>query len=83
MKIYVTKWTLGSDKGKIVAYEAKPHGDEYYNPVCHYGLFRVNRDAFANKESALADAEKRRAAKIASLERQISKLKKMTFTVEE
>lgn len=83
MKVYVTKWTLGSDKGKVVAYQVRPYGEEYYDPIYHYGLFRKNREAFADKEAALADAERRRADKIASLERQIEKLKKMTFTCEE
>lgn len=39
-------------------------------------------DYATSPEAALADAEKRRAAKIASLKKQIAKLEKLTFTAE-
>lgn len=41
------------------------------------------RDAFDTAQEALSGAEALRVKKIASLEKQIAKLRKMTFTVED
>lgn len=46
-----------------------------------YGLdyFRIGKDAHETREAAVAAAEKMRVAKIASLEKQLKKLRTMTF----
>lgn len=53
--------------------------EEWVWPSDYSGWFRIGRDVFDNLPDALADAEKRRAKKIAALRRQIEKLEKMTF----
>lgn len=42
----------------------------------------LGTEAFLTREEALADAEKRRTRKIASLEKQLAKLRDLSFTEE-
>jgi hypothetical protein len=52
---------------------------QYLSEGGHGGFYRIDRDAFRTREEAVADAELRRAAKIASLRKQIAKLEKVRF----
>lgn len=42
-------------------------------------LFFIGKDAFLNKDDAIKRAEEMRKKKIASLEKQLDKLKKLSF----
>lgn len=44
-----------------------------------YCFYRVGRECFQTREEAIADAERRRKAKIASLKKQTAKLEALTF----
>ena len=80
--VYVTKYarTEGpfsvdaeiSHEGKMASWK-----DGYYPQHAH------GKDFHLTQEDALADCERRRKAKIASIEKQKVKLEKMTFTIQE
>lgn len=53
--------------------------DEDYAWKDRFTLLKLGRDAWESKEDAIADAEKRRIRKIASVRKQLSKLEKMNF----
>ena len=59
---------------------------KYYNPVDadqpYYGLLSMT-DAFRTEPEAVADAEFRRGRKIASLQKSIDKIRKLTFAAKE
>jgi hypothetical protein len=78
---YLTKYALGRN-GLIPACEGEP------SPFSDLGYIRLNgkpgsfmlgRDVFESPEEAIAAAQVMRDKKTASLERQIAKLRKMTF----
>lgn len=46
-----------------------------------WSMLKLGRDAWERKEDAIADAEKRRVRKIASVRKQLAKLEKMNFGV--
>jgi hypothetical protein len=85
MKIYVTKYCLN---GEILALSVLEGSDAEWARVLLPGgtwpsTIKMGRDCFANEADALADAEKRRAKKIKSLSKQISKLQEIIFKVAE
>lgn len=79
MKLYDTRFALSRG---IITREGEPSASRS-------GLFRLNykngcewaspREVFTAREEAVARAEKKRLAKIASLERQIARLRSMDF----
>lgn len=80
-KVFITKYALS---GGITEFDA----DIRYPDYAPYGIFnsgqwgqllRLGSDAFLTRDEAVADAEKRRVKKIASLQKQIAKLEKVTF----
>lgn len=78
MKVFVSKYALSS--GKISEYEARSHSaDGRYVFIGDHILVRVGDAAWPTREEAEQDAEKRRIAKIASLEKQLAKLRRLTF----
>lgn len=82
MIYYLTKYCLSD--GKIHAFEDDPsRSDEKYirRKGDAFGMFVLGRDCFVSRDEALADAEKRRDAKIASLKKQLAKLEVRTFSV--
>lgn len=79
--IYITKYAL--TKG-ILEYPGE-FESEYNSWVCYDNgfpngkwLFSYN-DGYLNKEDALENAEKKRTAKLKSLQRQIEKLNQLKF----
>lgn len=77
MKVYITKYALTDG---ILEKEAVLHEDKEYLSVNGYWtFFKLGRDAFENLEDASKAAGEMRQKKIASLEKQIAKLKSMSF----
>ena len=82
MKMYVTKYALTGGVILIPVREDSLSDDYVFDGRTRgYKSLRVNHDAFADPAAALANAEKRRRDKIASLRKQIAKLEALTFTV--
>lgn len=79
-KIYVTKYALSSGAFQVDA-EIKYNGTMASYRKNGWPQTAHNKDFWLTKEEALADCERRRKAKIASIEKQKTKLEKMTFTI--
>lgn len=77
-RVWVTKYALsgGIDEREVTRSSG---GDDYVYYGRYHASYRLGRDAHLTLASALADAEKRRAQKIASLKKQITKLEKLRF----
>ena len=82
MRAYITKYALSSG---VFLVETDRHetesGGVYWKPKGGYTMSAYGKEWHKTPEAALADAERRRLAKIASLKKQIAKLEKMTFTI--
>lgn len=79
--VFVTKYALTAG---VISRTVKKTTDSGYVIVAEDGKFtewflKQDRDVFADKAKAIADAESRRTKKIKSLEKQIEKLKKLNF----
>lgn len=74
---YVTKYAL---TGGIEKRDDLREGDDgYVHGKPGFEVFKLGRDCFRSRDEAVAAAEKVRLKKIASLEKQIAKLRNMTF----
>lgn len=73
MTWYVTKYALTRGVKEV---KARAQTGKWVIPVGYFAQYKIGRDVFDNLPDALADAEKRRAKKIAALRRQIEKLEK-------
>lgn len=83
MKVYVTKYAVGS-KGKIISCEGRPcYGMDEYIWIERFGTMRLGVDAHEAPEAALLAAEASRKKRIASLKKQVDKLEALTFLVVE
>lgn len=80
--VYVTKYALTEGPFKVDA-EIKYEGKMASYRVNGYPVCSHNKDFWLTEEEALADCERRRKAKIASIEKQKAKLEKMTFTIKD
>lgn len=81
-KIYVTKYALS--KGPfVVDAEVKKDGDMAFFQSGGYRNYAHGKEFWLIEEEAIADCERRRQAKIKSIEKQKYKLEKMTFTIRE
>ena len=78
MRVYVTTYCL--TKG-IIESDLEDRGDRYYGKLKEGYLANIfnKKEAFESLLDAKVNAEERRKKKIRSLERQIEKLKSMTF----
>lgn len=80
--VYVTKYALTSGPFSVDA-----EVDEVRIMACYrlggYLQCVHGKDFHLTKEDALADCERRRNAKVTSIEKQKVKLEKMTFTIQE
>jgi len=81
MKVWITKYAL---TGGISCIEGapSPHYPELFRPTKGMSYFLTN-EWHTTEATAIAKAEQMRIAKIASLQKQIAKLEKMTFTPKE
>lgn len=81
-KIYVTKYALTEGPFTVDA-QVKYDGSMASYTVKGYRNYAHGKDFWLTEEEAMADCERRRQAKIKSIEKQKSKLEKMTFTIAE
>lgn len=78
--VYVTKYALSSGIFTADA-ELKSDGKSAsWKDIKGYRWFMYGKDFHLTEEEALADCERRRKAKLTSIEKHKSKLEKMTFT---
>ncbi len=82
-EVFITKYALTEGPFKVMA-EISNEGRmaTYKIPGCFYN-YAHGKDFWLTEEEALADCERRRAAKIKSIEKQKNKLESMTFTIAE
>lgn len=82
-KVWFSKYALASGIAEclVTLYTAYDGVTKYYDVEPGQPLRGIHsiQDAFRTREEAVMDAEERRTKKIASLEKQISKLKKLKF----
>lgn len=83
MKVFITKFALG--KPGIIEADIEPSSTGRLfgklSPDDTFpSMFTLGKDAFPDRASAIADACKRRDRRIENLERQIEKLKAMSFS---
>lgn len=81
-KVYVTKYALTEGPFSIDA-EILYEGSMAVYAVNGCRNHVHGKDFWLTEQEALADCDRRRQAKLKSLEKQKSKLEKMTFTIEE
>lgn len=80
---YITKYAVGGKGGLTTVEDPKisawNDGSQWVRSSDGWTSFKIGREAFDSRDDAVADAESRRAKKIASLKKQIAKLEKLTF----
>lgn len=79
--MYLTKHCLSNG---VLEVQVAQIDDEWASSISGYKdweCFKISRDIFYSKEDAIAYADKRRDARIAALEKQIKKMRAMTFEV--
>ncbi|AIM22423.1 hypothetical protein I5P68_10470 [Serratia ureilytica] len=81
-KIFVTKYALTVGPQVVMA-EVKYEGGSAFWWVGGYHHSAHGKDFWLTKEEALADCERRRKAKLASIDKQAKKIQAMTFTIKE
>lgn len=81
-KVYVTKYALTEGPFSIDA-EIFYEGSMAVYTVNGYRNHVHGKDFWLTEQEALADCDRRRQAKLKSLEKQKAKLEKMTFAIEE
>ena len=84
MKVWITKYALKDGITKENAEQndwLKEYGAVSVERFCH--AFILGRDAFEDRNSAIAKAEEMRMKKIASLKKQIAKLEALKFDAPE
>jgi len=80
-KIYVTKYCL-TNGIKCYDWDEESHSTNLIYPEIECKMCNplyLGKEAFLTQEEAKQDAEKRRARKIASLQKQISRIEKLNF----
>jgi hypothetical protein len=83
MKVYVTKYSLGSNGKIAVANVDKTNNDDKYFMINGWGFMTLGKDAYETPEAAVSAAKAARDKRIASLRKQIANLEAMTFRVVE
>lgn len=81
--VYVTKYALTEGPWAVDAELNVDGKSASWNDAKGYRWFMHGKDFHLTKDDALADCERRRKAKIASIEKQKAKLEKMTFTLKD
>lgn len=83
-KVFITKYALTEGIKEIEADIIRSRfEDEEYVRDGLYSCFCIGENAFTDKSEALKKAEEMKIRKIASLRKQIEKLEKLSFKVEE
>ncbi|KHS77000.1 hypothetical protein QT13_01800 [Pectobacterium brasiliense] len=81
-KIYVTKYALTSGVFAVEA-EVEDTMATFKRDVSYFTEFAHGNDFHLTHKEALADCERRRKAKISSLDKQRKKLEAMKFEIED
>jgi len=83
-KVFITKYALTKGIKEIEAdiIRSRFENEEYVIDDS-YSYFRIGTNAFTDKSEALKKAEEMKIRKIASLRKQMEKLEKLSFKVEE
>jgi hypothetical protein len=79
-KFWLSAHCLSNGKIKEIEGEIVSGDPRYVAVSGQWQPWRLNRDCFADRDAAVADARNRQSQKIASLKRQIAKLEKLTWT---
>lgn len=83
-KVFITKYALTAGVKEIETDIIRDRFEnEEYVIDDSYSYFRIGTNAFTDKSEALKKAEEMKIRKIASLRKQIEKLEKLSFKVEE
>lgn len=84
-KIFVTKYALTAGPQLVMAEVREDGKSAVYKTHLGWGgvNYVYNKDFWLTEQEALADCERRRNAKLASIDKQAKKLKAMTFTIKE
>lgn len=83
-KVFITKYALTVGIKEIETDIIRGRfGNREYVIDDSYSYFRIGENAFTDKSEALKKAEEMKIRKIASLRKQIEKLEKLSFKVEE
>ncbi|EPV8458644.1 MULTISPECIES: hypothetical protein [Serratia] len=81
-KIFVTKYALSAGPFSVMA-EIKDEGSMASWKGPGYWNYAHGKEFWLTEEEALADCQRRREAKLASIDKQAKKLQAMTFTIKE
>ncbi|MCU6682162.1 hypothetical protein M8320_09120 [Leclercia sp. H6W5] len=82
-KVIVTKYALTEGPFKVIAEISHGGSMASYRIGNSYLQSAHGKDFWLTEEEAIADCERRRVAKIKSIEKQKKKLENMTFTIVE
>lgn len=81
-EVFVTKYALSEGPFKVSAEISFGGSMATYRVGSSYTQTAHGKEFWLTEEEALADCERRRLAKIKSIEKQKQKLESMTFTIE-
>lgn len=83
-EVFITKYALTKGPIRVMAEVPTSGGLAVYKTPGTYGeQYAHGKDFWLTEQEAIADCERRRAAKIKSTEKQKKKLESMTFTIAE
>ncbi|WP_436879531.1 hypothetical protein [Escherichia coli] len=82
-EVFVTKYALTEGPFRTMAEITSEGRMATYKVTGSFYNYAHGKDFWLTEEEALADCERRRAAKIKSIEKQKKKLESMTFTIAE
>lgn len=82
-EVFITKYALTSSPFRVMADISFGGSMASYRVGSSYTQHAHGKDFWLTKEEALADCERRREAKLKSIEKQKKKLESMTFTIAE
>lgn len=84
-KIFVTKYALTAGPQLVMAEVREDGRSAIYKTHLGWGgvNYVYNKDFWLTEEEALADCERRRQVKLASINKQAKRLQAITFTIKE
>ncbi|WP_314140041.1 hypothetical protein [Buttiauxella noackiae] len=77
--VYITKYALTDGPYEVDAELSFGGQMAHWRPEGSYMMSASRKEFWLSKDEALADCERRRKAKLASIDKQRAKLKKMEF----
>lgn len=83
-EVFITKYALTTGPFRVMAEVSSSEGMAVYKtPGSYCQQYAHGKDFWLTEQEAVADCERRRVAKIKSIEKQKKKLESMTFTIVE